>query len=268
MVKVNSMAGKLNIAINGVGGRMGAALQDAIATQTDLVLSAAFERADSKIVGQTLDCGVAVMGSDRIGGTDAAPFDVLIDFSVPQASVEALRLCAQAGRGAVVGTTGFTPEQQDEVAGFAEQTAIVQAPNMSLGVNVCFALARQAAGLLGDGELEVDIVEAHHKGKRDAPSGTALRMGDKVSEGLDKRALAARASETGTLTRDNIAYHVVRAGDLPGEHAVVMTLPGEQIEIRHKAVNRSNFALGALAAARWVNGRAPGLYGMDDVFAL
>lgn len=260
------MAKKLNIAINGVGGRMGAALQDAIATQDDLVLGAAFERAGDA-VGQVLACGVETMDSGRIAEASAA-FDVLVDFSVPAASVAALRLCAEAKRCAVVGTTGFSAEQRDEIAKLAEAIAIVQAPNMSLGVNVCFELARAAAKFLAGDDLEVDIVEAHHKGKRDAPSGTALRMGDKVFEGLGDKTLAPRAAETGATTQDNLVYHVVRAGDLPGEHAVMMTLPGEVIEIRHKAINRSNFALGALAAARWVGGREPGLYGMDDVFGL
>lgn len=259
------MSGNLNIAISGAGGRMGRALQDALSACDDLTLSAAFERPDSADVGRVLPAGVKVSDAEEIV---RAPYDVLIDFSVAQASVEALRLCAQAKRRAVVGTTGFTPEQRDEIAEFAKTTPIVMAPNMSLGVNVCFSLLQRAAGLLRCDELEVDIIEAHHKGKRDAPSGTALRMGDKVLEGVGKEGLGERAHAKGALTRDGIAYHVVRAGELPGEHAVVMTLPGEQVEIRHKAVDRRNFALGALAAARWVGDRPAGLYGMDDVLGL
>lgn len=259
------MSENINIAINGVKGRMGGALRDALQTSDGLTLAAAFERPGSDNIGDVLPEGPTVLSAEKIAET---PYEVLIDFSVAQASMEALRLCAMAGRRAVVGTTGFTPEMRAEIDEFSKTIPIVLAPNMSMGVNVCFSLLKRAAALLSGTSLEVDVVEAHHKDKRDAPSGTALRMGEKVIEGAGDRGLAKRKHETGMLMRDNIAYHSIRAGDLPGEHAVVMTLPGEQIEIRHKATGRRNFAVGALIAAEWVNEQAPGLYTMDDVFDL
>ena len=265
---------ELKIAINGVGGRMGHALCEAIAGQESLELTAAFEHSNSAYLGTDAnagDKGVEIKSSELIGEA-GSQFDVLIDFSVPQSSVDAIQACAKIKRPVVVGTTGLSKEQQAAIVECAKTIPIVQAPNMSLGVNVCFALAQYAMKLLADNAssagVEVDIIETHHHNKKDAPSGTALRLGDKVTMGFANKKLAGREQDTGTTTRDNIVYHSMRAGDVAGEHEVCLTLPGEQVQIRHKAVNRNNFALGALEAARWVSGQVPGLYEMNDVFGI
>lgn len=268
------MSTNVKVAINGVCGRMGAALLDALKGRSDMTLSAAFDRDDSPRIGREAIPGIKI---DSGGNAGRADYDVLIDFSLADASVAVLKQCAEAQRMAVVGTTGFSERQQAEIETFSRTIPIVQAPNMSLGVNACFALLKQAATILRESDVEVDVSEAHHKGKRDAPSGTALRMGRMVTEGLAEGAQEGSQGrrpgervETGALIRDGIAYHVIRAGDLAGEHTVMFTLPGEQIELTHRSSGRSNFARGALTAARWLSEkkRNAGLYGMQDVLGI
>ncbi len=198
-------------------------------------------------------------------------FDVLIDFTTPEASLEHLALCAEAGKAVVLGTTGFTAGQKATIAEQARLVPVVFAPNMSVGVNLVCKLLAQAASVLGD-DVDIEIIEAHHRHKRDAPSGTALRMGEVVADALgrnlDEVAVYGREGIEDERDRRTIGFATVRAGDIVGEHTVMFAAPGERVEITHKASSRMTFARGAVRAARWLAGRPAGLYGMDDVLSL
>jgi 4-hydroxy-tetrahydrodipicolinate reductase len=207
--------------------------------------------------------------------TDLTPltdrFDVLIDFTRPAATLAHLALCRTAGKAMVIGTTGFSAEQKAEIGGTAEQIPIVFAPNMSVGVNLCFKLLELAARVLGDG-VDVEIIEAHHRHKVDAPSGTALAMGQVVATALgrdlEQCAVYGRQGVTGERERATIGFATVRAGDIVGEHTVLFADVGERIEITHRVSSRMTFAKGAVRAAAWVAGRQPGLFDMRDVLGL
>lgn len=265
----------LRIAIAGAAGRMGRTLMAACAEQPGLVLAAAFEHAGSAALG--LDAGVlaglpqnavAIVADDQLG---AVSFDVLIDFTGPAATLGHAAACAAAGRAIVIGTTGLDPAQKAELAVAATCTPIVFAANMSVGVTLCLALLGQAARVLGD-DFDVEIIEAHHRHKVDAPSGTALRMGEVVAEALGRDlgqcAVYGREGQTGARPRDAIGFATVRGGDIVGDHTVLFAGDGERIEITHKASSRLTFARGALRAAAWLKGRPAGLYDMQDVLGL
>jgi 4-hydroxy-tetrahydrodipicolinate reductase len=198
-------------------------------------------------------------------------FDVLIDFTSPHATLEHLAFCRRAGRRMVIGTTGLTEEDRAAVVEASADCAIVMAPNMSVGVNLCFKLLEIAARALGD-DYDVEIVEAHHRHKVDAPSGTALRMGEVVANAsgrdLADCAVYARHRMVGERPARAIGFATLRAGDIVGEHKVLFAGQGERIEIAHLATSRTVFARGALLAARWVMDRGPGLYDMQDVLGL
>jgi 4-hydroxy-tetrahydrodipicolinate reductase len=197
--------------------------------------------------------------------------DVLIDFSAPAASLEHLRQAASLGLAAVVGTTGFDPAQHEAVSELAGRVRAVIAPNMSVGVNVLIALVRQAAGLLG-GDFDVELVEAHHHFKKDAPSGTALALAEAAAEALGRDlsrvGVYGREGQVGERTHEEIGVMTLRAGDLVGEHTVMFGGVGERIELIHRAHSRDNFARGAIRAARWVMDRPAGIYSMADVLGL
>ena len=263
------------IAVTGAAGRMGRHLIEACRNAPDAALSAALARPGSSMIG--LDAGeMAGLGAlgVRIGDDLSAAtraFDVLIDFTRPEVTLKNLEICRAAGRRIVIGTTGFTPEQTRQVADAAKDIAIVMAPNMSVGVNLCFKLLETAARILGD-EVDIEIIEAHHRHKIDAPSGTALRMGEVVANALGRDlkqcAVYGREGVTGERDRNTIGFAAVRAGDVVGDHTVLFAGLGERVEITHKASSRMTFAKGAVRAAGWLMQRERGLFDMQDVLGL
>jgi 4-hydroxy-tetrahydrodipicolinate reductase len=266
---------EIKVAITGAGGRMGRILVQAVTESDGLVVGAASERPGSSLVGA--DAG-ELAGVGRLGVavvTDLAEcleaFDVLIDFTAPLATLSHLAQCRAAGKSMVIGTTGLDAEQRAAVAAAAEHIGIVFAPNMSIGVNLCFKLLDIAARVLGD-EVDIEIIEAHHRHKVDAPSGTALRMGEVVAAALGRElndvAVYGRQGHTGARERRTIGFETIRAGDVVGEHSVWFVADGERIEIAHKASSRMTFAKGAARAARWIGSHRRGLYDMQDVLGL
>lgn len=254
---------------------MGRTLIEAIANHTDLQLSAALEQPGSSILG--VDAG-ELTGLGRNGVIVVADlneviddFDVLIDFTAPAATVSNALLCAQHGKKMVVGTTGFDAAQKASVLAAAESTTLCMASNFSTGVNLCFKLLDMAARVLGD-DVDIEICEAHHRDKVDAPSGTALSMGQVVADALgrdlDKVAVYGREGQTGVRRDDTIGFATVRAGDIVGEHKVIFAAEGERVEISHKASSRMSFARGAVRAAAWLADKPPGLFDMQDVLGL
>lgn len=265
----------IRIAVNGAAGRMGRTLVEAVTAHEGVTLGAAIERPDSSLLGA--DAG-ELAGTGRNGirvagtlGAVLADFDVLIDFSTPAATVANAAACATAGRGLVVGTTGLDAAQLAAVDAAAQRTAICMSSNFSTGVNLCFKLLEIAARTLGD-EVDIEIVEAHHRHKVDAPSGTALSMGKVVAGALGRDlgavAVYGREGQTGARRRETIGFSTIRGGDIVGDHTVLFAAEGERIEITHKASSRMTFARGAVRAAAWLHGRPPGLYDMQDVLGL
>ena len=265
----------LRIAVTGAAGRMGKTLIEAIANAEGCQLSAALERPGSSLLGA--DAGeLAGLGKNGVpisGDLNAVvnSFDVLIDFSIPAATLANARICGAAGRKMVIGTTGFTPEQKTELLNHLNPVAACMASNFSTGVNLCFKLLDIAARVLGD-EVDIEIVEAHHRHKIDAPSGTALSMGEVVAKALGrdlrKVAVYGREGLTGARQRDTIGFATVRAGDIVGDHTVMFAADGERVEITHKASSRMSFARGAVRAAKWLGDKPKGLFNMQDVLGL
>lgn len=263
------------IAVTGAGGRMGRTLIEAVANHPDLSLSAALEQPDSSLLG--VDAGeMAGFGRNGViivGDLNEVidDFDVLIDFTAPGATVSNASLCAQHGKKMVVGTTGFDVTQKATVVAAAESTTLCMASNFSTGVNLCFKLLDMAARVLGD-EVDIEITEAHHRHKVDAPSGTALSMGQVVADALgrdlDKVAVYGREGQTGARKDDTIGFATIRAGDIVGDHTVMFAAEGERVEISHKASSRMSFARGAVRAAAWMADKPNGLFDMQDVLGL
>jgi len=251
---------------------MGRSLIEACHNMSDLTLTVAAERPASPFLWK--DAGeLAGIGANQVEITSdlaeqADRFDVLIDFTRPEVTLQNLGVCRKAGKRMVIGTTGFTPEQREVLAKAGKDIALVVAPNMSVGVNLCFKLLETAARVLGD-EVDIEIVEAHHRHKVDAPSGTALRMGEVVAKALGRDlrdcAVYGREGNTGERDRKTIGFATVRAGDIVGDHTVMFAGIGERVEITHKASSRMTFANGAMRAAGWVMGRDKGLFDMQDV---
>jgi len=254
---------------------MGKTLIEAVCNAEGMVLGAATERPGSSLLGS--DAGeLAGVGSLGIGLVDALDgvvddFDVVIDFTAPAATLAHLAVCREHGKRMVIGTTGFSDEEKGQLAAAAEQIGIVFAPNMSVGVNLCFKLLDLAARVLGE-EVDIEVIEAHHRHKVDAPSGTALRMGEVVAEALGRDlnecAVYGRQGVTGERDRKTIGFETIRAGDIVGEHTVMFAALGERVEITHKASSRMTFASGAARAAGWIMARENGLYDMQDVLGL
>ncbi|MDX9741146.1 MAG: 4-hydroxy-tetrahydrodipicolinate reductase [Gammaproteobacteria bacterium] len=266
---------RIRIGIAGAAGRMGKALVEACAREEGLILGAALDRADSPALGRDAGelAGLGAMGV-TVGadlGVALGSTDVLIDFTAPSATMAHLAACRAAGRRLVIGTTGFTPEQREEIAAAAADIAIVMAPNMSVGVNLCFKLLDIAARVLGDG-ADIEIIEAHHRHKVDAPSGTALRMGEVVAAALGRDlaecAVYGREGHTGPRDRATIGFETIRAGDIVGDHRVMFAAEGERVEIVHIASSRMTFAAGAMRAAAWLARQPRGLFDMQDVLGL
>jgi len=265
----------MKIAIAGAAGRMGRALIEAVHEAEGVELAGALERPDHPLLGKDAGevAGIGPLGVPLSADREAVAggCEVLIDFTLPESTVADVAACREAGCAMVIGTTGLSPEQQAAIREAAEAIPIVWAPNMSVGVNLCLKLLDLAARVLGD-EVDIEIIEAHHRHKVDAPSGTALAMGEVVARALgrdlDEVAVYGRQGHTGERPREVIGFETIRAGDIVGEHTVMFAGIGERVEIAHKASSRMTFAKGAVRAARWLEGRPPGLYDMQDVLGL
>ncbi len=262
---------RLRIAVAGASGRMGRMLIEAVLAADDCHLVSALDVAGSAALGQDAGAMAGRLTGVPIGADiDAAlrNAQVLIDFTRPEGTLAHLARCAALGVKAVVGTTGFSDAQKAEVAAFAEHTAIVMAPNMSVGVNVMLRLLDQAARALREG-YDIEIIEAHHRHKVDAPSGTALKMGEVIAGALGRRlgecAVYARHGVTGERDPSTIGFATVRGGDIVGDHTVLFAGTGERVEITHRSASRANYAAGSLRAARFLAGRERGLFDMGDV---
>ncbi len=262
----------IRVGVTGASGRMGMSLIKAIAQSPAVTLTAAVDRAGSPVIGKDTGELIGTESSGiKIADNLAAAIDqldILIDFTRPEASLEYVEICRQARKKMVIGTTGFTDEHKSQIAEATNDIAIVMAPNMSVGVNLSLKLLEMAAKVMGD-YTDIEIVEAHHRHKVDAPSGTALRMGEVVAKALNRDlkdcAVYAREGITGERDRKTIGFSTIRAGDIVGEHTVMFADEGERVEITHKASSRMTFANGAVRAAGWVSDKTPGLYDMHDV---
>jgi 4-hydroxy-tetrahydrodipicolinate reductase len=263
------------IAITGAAGRMGRMLVEAVHQHPLTTLTAALEHPDSPSLsldaGQLAGIGAVgvEIGADLTAITDQ--FDVLIDFTRPAATLSHLAHCQAHGKRIVIGTTGFSAAEKHIIQQAAQETAVVFAPNMSVAVNLTFKLVEIAAKVLED-SVDVEIIEAHHRHKVDAPSGTALRMGEIVAQTLGRDlatcAVYGREGQTGERDRKTIGFATVRAGDIVGEHTVLFADKGERLEITHKASSRMTFATGAVRAAQWLMQHERGLFDMQDVLNL
>ncbi|MFH1603937.1 MAG: 4-hydroxy-tetrahydrodipicolinate reductase [Pseudomonadota bacterium] len=264
----------MRVAITGSAGRMGRTLVEAVLSSTDLKLCAALEVADSpqlgKDAGEALGTTSGILVSADYAGAIAAA-DCLIDFTRPAGSLLHLDACLNSGTRMVIGTTGFAAEGKQRIADAAKQIPIVFAPNMAVGVNATFRLAEVAAKIFGDA-YDVEIVEAHHRNKIDAPSGTALKLGEVVAQALGRDlkhcAVYGREGDTGERAAAAIGFHAIRGGDIVGEHTVIFAGSGERVEITVRSQSRMTYAVGALRAARFLGGKTPGLYDMQDVLGL
>ncbi len=262
------------IAIAGASGRMGQMLIDAVRAADDCTLAGALDIASSPSLG--LDAGaftgqatgVLITADVREGLKNS---QALIDFTRPEGTLAHLQVCRELGVAAVIGTTGFSDEQKAEIAEIAKSIPIMMAPNMSVGVNVTLKLLEMAAKALATG-YDIEIVEAHHRHKVDAPSGTALKMGEVIADALGRDlkecAVYERYGVTGERDPSSIGFATIRGGDIVGDHTVLFAGTGERIEISHKSSSRATYAQGSLRAVRFLAGRAPGLYDMFDVLNL
>ena len=263
------------IAVIGAAGRMGKTLIEAIQQAEGARLTAAVERPESSLIGADAGelAGVGKLGVQVVGDLAQVldDFDVLIDFAHPTSTLVNLELCRDAGKAMVIGTTGFSEEEKQAIAAAAERVPIVFAPNFSVGVNLTLKLLDMAARVMGD-EADIEIIEAHHRHKVDAPSGTALRMGEVVADALGRNlqevAVYGREGQTGARDRSTIGFATVRAGDVVGDHTVLFATEGERVEITHKASSRMTFARGAVRSAVWLGERRSGLFDMQDVLSL
>ncbi|KGQ71230.1 4-hydroxy-tetrahydrodipicolinate reductase [Chelonobacter oris] len=265
----------LRIAVAGAGGRMGRQLIQAVNNADGVVLGAALERAGSSLVGTDAGelAGVGKLGiqiSDNLEAVEDQ-FDLLVDFTRPEATLCYIDFCVANHKKMVIGTTGFDDAGKQAIAQAAEKIGIVFASNYSVGVNLVFKLLEKAAKVMGD-YCDIEVIEAHHRHKVDAPSGTALSMGEHIAKTLGRdlktHGVFAREGITGERKRDEIGFATIRAGDVVGEHSVWFADEGERVEIAHKASSRMTFANGAVRAAKWLQNKNHGLFDMTDVLDL
>lgn len=265
------MANDVKTVITGVTGRMGEMLVKLVRDTEGFSLSGGTEKKGSPAVG--LDVGLAChLGMLEVPCVDSLAdaldgANVVIDFTTPEASVAHARACAARKVPLVVGSTGFSADAKGEIAEAARSIPVVMSPNMSIGVNLVIEIAALLATRLGR-DFDIDVLEAHHRHKKDAPSGTALRLADEIAKALLRRPEEIRTSRVGAIgerRREEIGVQTLRGGDVVGEHTVYFFGDGERIELTHRATSREQFGRGALRAAKWIQGRAPGLYGMADV---
>jgi 4-hydroxy-tetrahydrodipicolinate reductase len=269
-----SPSAPLRIAIAGASGRMGRMLIEAVLDAPDCALAGALDVPGAPLLGQ--DAGAFLGRTTGVIATEdldavLAASQVLIDFTRPEGTLRHLEACAARGVALVIGTTGFSAEQKAAIGAAAQRTAVFMAPNMSVGVNVVMRLLEQAAKALSHG-YDIEIIEAHHRNKIDAPSGTALQMGEIVAKALGRNladnAVFGREGVTGARDPSTIGFATVRGGDIIGDHTVLFAGIGERIEITHKSSSRATYAQGSLRAARFLAQRGPGLYDMNDVLGL
>ncbi len=264
----------VKVVIAGCSGRMGHALLQGVVEDAELTLHGALDRAGSPAIGRDAGelfgapCGVKV--TDNMAAALAGA-DVLVDFTRPEASMEYIAACRQSGTALVIGTTGFSVEQKQAITAAAQDIGIVFAPNMSVGVNLLINLVQSAAKVLSEG-YDIEIIEAHHRHKVDAPSGTALRLGEAAASALGRDlsqcAVYGREGVTGERDPSTIGFATVRGGDVVGDHTVLFAGIGERVELTHKASSRATFALGALRAAKFLADKKSGLFDMQDVLGL
>lgn len=263
------------VIVAGAAGRMGKRIGYMVNQHEGLQLAGGFEREDNPEVGKDIGevGGYGTVGVAIAGGLDAIidQGDVIIDFTFHEATMQLAKKAAEYKKAMVIGTTGLSQDNLSELAELAQNFPCVQAPNMAVGVNVLFKVANKVASILGD-DYDIEIVEAHHRMKKDAPSGTALKLGEMVAEGVNRNlaevGVYARHGIIGERTDKEIGIQTIRAGDIVGEHTVYFAGAGERIEITHRAHNRDNFARGAALAARWVSDKPNGMYTMFDVLGL
>jgi 4-hydroxy-tetrahydrodipicolinate reductase len=269
------MINTTSVALLGVTGRMGKALLQSLAGFPDLKLLGALASGSSEWLGKdaatlaSMPASGVLITSDLNHALSGA--QVVVDFTLPQVTLNNVQACVERKLALVIGTTGHSAEQLAVIEQASKHISIVMAPNMSVGVNLLFKLAELAARALND-DYDIEIVEAHHRNKKDAPSGTALGIGEAAARGrrisLKDNADFTRHGETGARQRGHIGFSVIRGGDIVGDHTLLFAGPGEQIEISHRAYDRSGFARGALVAARWLKDRKSGLYSMQNVLGL
>ncbi|QDJ13178.1 4-hydroxy-tetrahydrodipicolinate reductase [Mergibacter septicus] len=265
----------IRIAIAGAGGRMGRQLITAVAQTDGVILGAAFERSGSSLIGSDAGelAGIGQLGVKVTADLEQAKdqFDLLIDFTRPEGTLSHLTFCVTHQKKMVIGTTGFDQTGKEAIQQAAEKIGIVFASNYSVGVNLVFKLLEKAAKVMGD-YCDIEIIEAHHRHKVDAPSGTALSMGEHIAKTLGRdlktQGVFAREGITGERKADQIGFATIRAGDVVGEHTVWFADEGERVEISHKASSRMTFAKGAVRAAKWLKNKSTGLYDMTDVLEL
>jgi 4-hydroxy-tetrahydrodipicolinate reductase len=270
------MADTLRTVVTGVTGRMGGTLVRLVRDEPGMTLVGGTERPGLSTVG--LDVGLAAhlgpleipVVDSLVAAIDAGKPDVVIDFTTAEASNEHARVCAERGVALVVGSTGFSPAARAEVTRAAARVPVVMSPNMSVGVNLVVKIAAELAKVLGD-SYDVEILETHHRRKKDAPSGTALRLAEEIAHAMGRTPsdfLFARQGVVGERAEKQIGLQALRGGDVVGEHTVFFFGEGERVELTHRATSREQFGKGAVRAARWVVGRVPGLYDMQDVLGL
>ena len=265
----------IRIAVAGASGRMGLCLIKAAVLAEKAALVVALVRPGSDAIGKDAGvlAGIGELGVSVVDNLSSVvdQFDVLIDFTRPDVSMAFIELCQQAGKKIVIGTTGYTYTQKAVIAEAAKDVAIVLAPNMSIGVNQALKLLEMTAKVMGE-YTDIEVIEAHHRHKVDAPSGTALRMGEVIAEALGRDlkdcAIYGREGNIGERDRKTIGFSTIRAGDIVGEHTVMFADEGERLEITHKATSRMTFANGAIRAAVWLKDKPIGLYDMQDVLGL
>ncbi|MEH6649024.1 MAG: 4-hydroxy-tetrahydrodipicolinate reductase [Motiliproteus sp.] len=265
----------MRVAITGAAGRMGKNLVQAVIDAPETDLGAAIINPSSSLIGA--DIG-ELIGAGKLGVTAVGRladvvdcFDVLIDFTSIELTLANMEFCRANGKAMVIGTTGFSDEQKAQISAAAAEIPVVFAPNMSVGVNLCFKLLEVAAKVLAE-DYDIEVIEAHHRHKVDSPSGTALRLGEVVADALGRDladcAVYGREGHTGARPAKEIGFETIRAGDIVGDHTVLFATEGERVEITHKASSRMTFAKGAVRAAGWLQDHPSGLFDMQDVLSL
>ncbi len=263
----------IKLGVAGASGRMGQAIIRLIQADPEITLAVALEHSQSPAIGQ--DAGI-IAGVDRLGvpvtdGIGQSNFDVMIEFTAPEATLMHAAMCREHGRALVIGTTGLSAEQKQQLRDISREIPVVLAANTSVGINLCVALVETASRVLGN-VTDIEIIESHHRHKVDAPSGTALLLGETIARETGRSLLEdgvfCREGHTGPRVEGSIGFSTIRGGDIAGEHTVMFIGDSERIEITHRATDRKIFALGALRAAKWLQSQPAGFYDMQNVLSL